>query len=198
MFQAGGGRCGGAFGAQGSQFESCNCIISRRRLIFLVDAARDDLQRIIRQRPLQRLGLIPRRAHPHVALFIGRQDHRHRLRMDRFDNGIRRRRQEPIDEMRTQHRFRLGAPVAPELGPDSSEGATMTAAHTAPSRKRSRRGPFIRDYRPQKFCGGNPSALLTYRAIPAANRLGRGYWPVLTPRALICIWQCPILKTCRN
>jgi hypothetical protein len=35
-------------------------------------APHDDLQRIIRERPLQRLRLIPRRAHPNVALFIGR------------------------------------------------------------------------------------------------------------------------------
>jgi hypothetical protein len=35
---------------------------SRRRLIFLVRATRDNPQRVNRQRPLQRLGFIPRRA----------------------------------------------------------------------------------------------------------------------------------------
>jgi hypothetical protein len=40
---------------------------SRRCLIFLIRTARDDLQGIIRQRPLQRLCLIPWRAHPDVA-----------------------------------------------------------------------------------------------------------------------------------
>src|SRR3954451_9303954 len=34
---------------------------------------------------LQRLGFIPRCAHPNVALFIGGQDHRHGFRMDRLD-----------------------------------------------------------------------------------------------------------------
>jgi hypothetical protein len=39
-------------------------------LVLLVLSAHHDPQRIIRQRPLQRLGLIPRRAHPDVALFV--------------------------------------------------------------------------------------------------------------------------------
>jgi hypothetical protein len=42
---------------------------------------RHDLQCIIRQWALQRLGLITRRAHPHVLLLVGRQDHRHGLGM---------------------------------------------------------------------------------------------------------------------
>jgi hypothetical protein len=37
--------------------------------------------------------------------FIGRQDHRHRLRVDRLNHGIQRRRQKAIDEMRTRDRF---------------------------------------------------------------------------------------------
>jgi hypothetical protein len=37
------------------------------RAIFLIRAARDDLERIVRQRSLQSLRLIPRRAHPHVV-----------------------------------------------------------------------------------------------------------------------------------
>jgi hypothetical protein len=44
--------------------------------IFLVGPSHDDLKRLIRQRPLQRLRLTPRRAHPDIALLIGRQDHR--------------------------------------------------------------------------------------------------------------------------
>ena len=44
--------------------------------IFLVCPARDNPQRIIRQGSLQRLGLIPRRAHPDVAFFLRRQDDR--------------------------------------------------------------------------------------------------------------------------
>jgi hypothetical protein len=49
----------------------------RRRLssggpIFLIGAACNDLQDTIKQRPLQRLGFVPRRTHPYVALFVGR------------------------------------------------------------------------------------------------------------------------------
>jgi hypothetical protein len=36
--------------------------------VFLVGAAHDDLQRVVRQWPLQCLSLVPRRAHPDVAL----------------------------------------------------------------------------------------------------------------------------------
>jgi hypothetical protein len=39
------------------------------------------------KRSLQRLRFVPRRAHPNVALFIRRQDHRHRLGMTRFGGG---------------------------------------------------------------------------------------------------------------
>ena len=63
---------------------------SSRRPILLICTARDNLERIIRQRPLQRLGFIPWRAHPCVAFFISRQDRRHRLGMDRPNDGIRR------------------------------------------------------------------------------------------------------------
>ena len=82
--------------------------------VFLVRAAHHDLERVIRQRTLQRLGFIPRRAHPDVPLLIGRQDHRHRLGMDRLDDGVRRRRQKAVDLMRSRHRLRLGAAVALE------------------------------------------------------------------------------------
>src|ERR1700739_1533738 len=47
---------------------------SRSRVIFLVGTPGDDLERIIRQRPSQRPRLIPWRAHPHVAFFLGDQD----------------------------------------------------------------------------------------------------------------------------
>jgi hypothetical protein len=60
-----------------------------RCLIFLVCPTRHDLQRIIRQRSLQRLGLVSRRAHPDVALLIRHQDHRHRFGMDRLDDRVR-------------------------------------------------------------------------------------------------------------
>jgi hypothetical protein len=60
-------------------------------------------------------------AHPDVALLVGGQDHRQRLRIDRRDDGIRLGRQEAVDEVRAGHRLGLGAPVALELGPDASE-----------------------------------------------------------------------------
>jgi hypothetical protein len=52
---------------------------SRSRLIFLVGTPGDDLERVIRQRPVQRPRLILRCPHPNVALLILRQDHRHDL-----------------------------------------------------------------------------------------------------------------------
>src|SRR5215211_6924194 len=39
-----------------------------------------------------------------------------------FDDGIGRGREEAVDIVRSGHRFRLRAAVAPELGPDASEG----------------------------------------------------------------------------
>jgi hypothetical protein len=81
-------------------------------------AARNDLQRIIGQWPLQCFCLIPRRAHPDVAFLIGRKDDRHRLGMYRLDDRVRRRRQETVDEVRAGDRLGLGAAVsAPALTP---------------------------------------------------------------------------------
>ena len=42
---------------------------------------------------------VRRRAHPNVALLVRRQDHRHRLRMDRLHDRIRLGRQEAIQEI---------------------------------------------------------------------------------------------------
>ena len=90
--------------------------------IFLIDATRDDADNIVGQRPLQRLCLIPRCAHPDIALFVRRQDHRHSLWVDRLDHGVRRRRQETVDEMWAGNWFRFGAAIAFEFGPNSGEG----------------------------------------------------------------------------
>jgi hypothetical protein len=78
--------------AAGSGAEWRTARYSRGGLVFLLRAASDDPARIIGQRPLQRLGLIPRRAHPDVALLVCHQDDRHGLRMDRLDDGVRDRR----------------------------------------------------------------------------------------------------------
>src|SRR5258708_15948733 len=95
-------------------------------LIFLICSRRRYHERIVRQWPLQRLRLIPRRPHPYAAFLLCRQDHRHRLRMDWRDHCIRCRRQEAIDQMRPRDRLRLGATVALELGPDASERRERT------------------------------------------------------------------------
>jgi hypothetical protein len=58
-------------------------------LVFLICTSDDDLDCIVRQRSLQRLGLIPQRAHPDVTLLIGHQDDRHGLRVNRLDDGVR-------------------------------------------------------------------------------------------------------------
>jgi hypothetical protein len=49
----------------------------RHRSIFLVPAAHHDLEPIIRQRPLQRLRLIPWRARPDISFLVSGQDNRH-------------------------------------------------------------------------------------------------------------------------
>ena len=50
--------------------------------VFLIPAAHHQRDRVIRQRPLQRLGLIPWRAHPYVSFLVCQQDHRHGLRVE--------------------------------------------------------------------------------------------------------------------
>jgi hypothetical protein len=94
---------------------------SRGCLIFLIDAPRCDFQRIIRQRALQPLRLIPWRPHPNVALLIGRQDHWHCLGMNRRDHAVRLGCEKTVDEVRAGYRFRFGATVAPKFGPDASK-----------------------------------------------------------------------------
>jgi hypothetical protein len=51
--------------------------------ILLVGPRTTILKRVIRELPLERPCLILWCPHPHVALFIGRQDHRHGFGMDR-------------------------------------------------------------------------------------------------------------------
>jgi hypothetical protein len=65
------------------------------------------------------------RAHPHVPLFVGGQDHRHRFRMDWLDHRIRRGRQEAVDEMRPANRLGLGTALAFEFGPDAREAVLI-------------------------------------------------------------------------
>lgn len=68
---------------------------SRAGDVFLIRSPHHDLDRIVRQRSLQRLGLIPRRTYPDIPFFVRQQDDRPRLRMDWLDNGIRRCRRKP-------------------------------------------------------------------------------------------------------
>jgi hypothetical protein len=62
------------------------------------------------------------RSTTYVAFFFGLEDHRHRFRMNRFDDRIRRRGQETADKMRSGDGFRLGAAVTFGLGPESGKG----------------------------------------------------------------------------
>jgi len=48
-------------------------------------------------------------------------DHRHRLWVDRFNDRVRRHRQEAVNQVRTGDRLRLGTAVAFEFGQDPSE-----------------------------------------------------------------------------
>jgi hypothetical protein len=99
--------------------------------IFLVCPTRHDLERIIRQRPLQRLRLIPRRAQPHVAPLVGRQDRRHGLRVDWFNNCARGCRQEAINKMWTGYRLRFRTTVASELSPNSANAQSGRSSLSA-------------------------------------------------------------------
>jgi len=89
--------------------------------ILLVGSAGHDFQRIIGQWPLQGFRLIPRRAHPNVAFLLGCQDHRHGLGVDRFNDRVRRRREEAIDIVRSADRFGFGPAITFELSPDATE-----------------------------------------------------------------------------
>jgi hypothetical protein len=94
----------GAFGKSGtiqSRRENLSC----RSPIFLTRTSHNDLKRVIEQGPLQGLCLVPWGAHPHVAIFVRRQDNWHRLRMDRLDDRVRRCREETVNLMRTRHRL---------------------------------------------------------------------------------------------
>jgi hypothetical protein len=82
--------------------------------------------RVVRE--IQRRHFAPRRAHPHVPLFVGGQDHRHGLGMDRLDHRVRRCREKTIDLMRPWHWLRLRAAIPVERRPDASEGEAVTAA----------------------------------------------------------------------
>jgi hypothetical protein len=102
--------------------------------VFFIDPASDDLEYVIRQRPLQSLRLIPWRTHPDVALLVGRQDHRHCLGMDRLDDDVRCRGQKSVNEMRPANRLRLGASVARANG--TSAAACPIASSPTPARHR--------------------------------------------------------------
>jgi hypothetical protein len=65
-----------------------------------MSSAHDDLERFVGQGPLERLGVVPGGAHPDLALLLRRQDDGHRLRMHGVDDGVRRRREEAVDEVR--------------------------------------------------------------------------------------------------
>jgi len=71
---------------------------------------------------LQRFRFIPRCPHPNIALFICRQEHRHRLVVDRRDDRVRRCRQEAVNLMRPWDRLRLGAAITVKRCPDAGEG----------------------------------------------------------------------------
>ncbi len=60
--------------------------------------------------------------HPDIALLIGRQDHRHRLRMDWLDHRVRRCREKAADLMRSWRRLRLRAAIPVERRPEASKG----------------------------------------------------------------------------
>lgn len=65
----------------------------------------------IRQRPLQLASFVLWRAHPHVVFLRSRQDHRHCFGMYRFDDDVRRRCQEGVDQVRPGDRLGFRAAI---------------------------------------------------------------------------------------
>jgi hypothetical protein len=74
----------------------CRTLLSGGRRVFL-DAAGDDSERPVRKRPLQLQRLIRWRGHPGLDFVRRGQDHRHSLRVDGADLGVRLRRQERVE-----------------------------------------------------------------------------------------------------
>jgi hypothetical protein len=66
---------------------------------------------------LQGLRFVPGRTHPHVAFFVGRQDYRRGLGMDRFDDYIECGGQKAVNKVRSGDRLRFGLTVPFELLP---------------------------------------------------------------------------------
>jgi len=102
----------------------CQIASRRQRGVFLL-AGRNDLQRAVRKRALQRLGLVARGAHPDVVLFRRRQDHRHRLRMDAGDLGVRFAGEKAADVGCDLAFF--GFPDTCPAGPETGESKQRTA-----------------------------------------------------------------------
>ncbi len=89
------------------------------------DAAGDDPERTVRQRPLQLEGLVRRRGHPGFDFIGRRQDHGHRLRVDRADFGVRLRREKRVDVVGGL--AFLDLPDRRPVGPDAGEAGEGTA-----------------------------------------------------------------------
>src|SRR5258708_16502866 len=77
-----------------------------RRAILFLSTAHDDPERVIRQRPLQRLGLIPRPAHPDITFFIGLSE----SPASPSDGSARPPRSAMSSALRPWHRLRLSDP----------------------------------------------------------------------------------------
>lgn len=77
----------------------CGGYLSARTVIsclFAVNSEASTHRRWYGQWPLQRLRLVPGRSHPGVTLFVGRQDYRQCLGMDRLDRRVRLGSQEAV------------------------------------------------------------------------------------------------------
>ena len=91
--------------------------ISGRRFVLFVGPSRYDQHRIVRQRTLQGLRLIPGCAHPDVAFLARGQDDWHGLGMYGRNDCVRLCRQKSKYEIRTRDGLRFGTAIASELSP---------------------------------------------------------------------------------
>lgn len=95
----------------------------KRRRVLLRAAPRNDRQKRLRQGALEGAGLAPRRVQPDLPLLPCGQDDRHRLGVDRRDDGVGLAGQEAEQLVLTVHRIGLrAAPAGPACPKAGEEG----------------------------------------------------------------------------
>jgi hypothetical protein len=165
--------------------------LAAERSITLVFRAfmRDRLERSVRQRLLQRLRLIPRRAHSNVPFCFCCEVTGMAFGCIGLDHRVRCGRQEPVDEVRAGDRLRLRATVSAEFGPDAGEGEQRTVVICARTRRRpSFWSPRLARARIRQSC--SPAHRFSGFSQPASAARGSrsGFYPVAMSMIDLASW----------